>query len=194
MDAAFFGGIPKNQVGAPVVPPIDEIGVDSISVSLHKLPGTPYVNGAVLSKERPMGKFIEYIEQKDTTVSGCRQFQIFSTYQRIKELFERSNPLEYLNSIKFFEDLLRQNGIKYEHEAKSNIFVFKRPSEEICNKYQLCPFVNKKGEKLAHIIIFPEQDKRKLTDFVRLLKFDLSFKRDRTLEKADLQLEKLKMD
>lgn len=156
LDAALYGGIGKNQNSAPVITDLKSLGVDSVSVSLHKFLGASRANGILISLTRDKRKVIDYIGQEDSTLLGSRDFPPFSTLQRIKEFFERKDDNHYIENVDYFKRLLKQRNIAYDtfDDDKCNIFVIDRPSDEICKKYQLTTY-DECGVKKAHVIIFP---------------------------------------
>lgn len=172
LDSALNGGIPLNQKTAPILPSMNELGVDSISVSFHKYFGSPDVHSVVLSKERPTGNEVAYIGQIDETTAGSRSFNPFSTLQRVKENMERSLPGEYEKNINLFEKMLKENNVKFERENLSNTFVIDKPSDEICKHYQLSDFPDGDGKEKAHIIIFPYHEKDIMSKFIEDLSND----------------------
>ena len=171
LDAAFYGGIPKNQEEAPILD-LSELGVDSVSVSLHKYLGNPKVNGVIISNKYKTHKFIDYIGQEDSTYLGSRDFLPFSTYQRVKETFERSDPKEYCTNINLFIEQASKAGMCPERKGKGNIFVIKKPSDELCMKYQLATF-EENNEEFAHIIITPGHKKEDIQNLVADLQKEL---------------------
>lgn len=159
LDAALYGGIPNNQINAPIVPKLEDISVDSIAVSFHKYLGITAVNSVIISRNKGLGNVVSYIGQTDTTTSGSRSFNPFSTLQKLREIFYRSNPDDYSKNTIYFEDILNKHNIKYTREPLSNIFVFNKPSNSICKEFQLSCFKDKGGRQLAHAIIFPYHKK-----------------------------------
>lgn len=155
LDAAHFGGIAKNQTDAPKVERLSELGVDSVAVSMHKFMGTARVNGVLLALDRRDRPIIDYIGQEDSTLLGSRDYLPFSTYQRAREMLLRRDRGHYSANIRYFEDALGEAGVEFERFENSNTFVIKKPSEEICKKYQLATFLDYDGIEKAHIIIFP---------------------------------------
>ena len=155
LDAAHFGGIAKNQEDAPKVEALSDLGVDSIAVSMHKFMGTARVNGVLLALSRRDRPIIDYIGQEDSTFLGSRDYLPFSTYQRSREMLLRRESGHYAENVRYFEEKLTQNGLYFERFEMSNTFVIPEPSEEICKKYQLATFIDSKGERRAHVIIFP---------------------------------------
>lgn len=170
LDAALFGGIPKNQINSPSIQNVKELNIDSISVSLHKYLGSARVNGILIAMERQKRKMVDYIGQEDSTLLGSRDFLPFSTYQRVKEILLRSPETKYCENVKYFEKALIANGIAYERDEKSNIFVVRKPNDEICKKYQLATFSDKNNVEHAHILIFPFHKKHVIDELVSELK------------------------
>ncbi len=156
LDAAHYGGIPGNQQNAPILRDIEALGIDTVAVSFHKYIGTSRVNGIVLAvSERKNRARVDYIGQEDTTLLGSRDYFPLSTYQKVRETVCRTSPHAYERNVTFFEKLLRDYGVPYRRADQGNIFVIDKPSDEICNMYQLADFIDHDGKPCAHIIIFP---------------------------------------
>lgn len=175
IDAALYGGIPNNQINSPAsnIKDITDLNIDSISVSLHKYLGIPKTNGVLLSRSQINNNFIEYIGQTDVTLCGSRDFLPFTTLQKIREQYERSNPDAYNKNITLFENLLRENNINYEKGLENgNIFVLDKPSDYICKKYQLATF-HFNGNEKVHVIIFPFHDSKIMEELVADFKSEL---------------------
>lgn len=170
LDAAMYGGISKNQVDAPILPNMDELGVDSISMSLHKYFGSNGVNSIVIAKTKPTGEQVDYIGVTDSTTSGSRTFSPFSTLQRVVETLERKQPNNYSKNVLYFDNLLKENNIEFLREKNANTFIINKPSDEICKKYQLSVFKDDEGKDKAHIIIFPYHKEDVMKKFVVDLK------------------------
>lgn len=169
VDAALFGGIPNNQLDAPVISDIKSLNIDSISTSLHKYIGVPTVKSVLLSTKEAFGERIDYIGQTDSTTSGSRDIMPFSTRQQVMDILNCSEPCDYKKNIEFFEKCLKDENIKFIRNGKSNIFVVDAPSNEICKKYQLSCFTDKMGKQKAHIIIFPYQDQNIIKELAQEL-------------------------
>ena len=170
LDAAHFGGIAKNQVDAPCVKSLSELGVDSVAVSMHKFMGTARVNGVLLALTRRDRPVIDYIGQEDSTLLGSRDYLPFSTYQRAKEMLLRRESGHYSANIRYFEDKLVANGLNFERFENSNTFVIPKPCEDICKKYQLATFFDGDGYEKAHVIIFPFHKKEIIDELIVDLK------------------------
>lgn len=170
LDAAMYGGIAKNQNNAPVLPDMNELGVDSISISLHKYFGSNGVNSIVVAKTKPKGEHVDYIGITDSTTSGSRTFSPFSTLQRVIETLERKQPNDYSKNVLYFDKLLKENNVPFSREDNSNTFIIDKPSNFICKKYQLSVFKDNDNKEKAHVIIFPHHKE----EIIRELVSDLS--------------------
>ena len=170
LDAALFGGIPKNQIDAPYIKDIKSYGIDSIAVSMHKYMGTSRVNGALLSLTKNDRRIIDYIGQEDSTLLGSRDLLPFSTLQRVKEVLNRHEETHFIENVHYLENRLKEENISFDRFEKSNIFVVNKPNDEICKKYQLASFVDEDGVKKAHIIAFPFHKKEIIDELVNDLK------------------------
>ncbi len=156
VDAAHYGGIPAGQKHAPVLRNAAELGIDTVAVSFHKYIGVSRVNGIVLAlSERQDRQKVDYIGQEDTTLLGSRDYSPLSTYQKVREMMCRTGADEYHKNIRYFASLLDRHGIPYTRAENGNIFVIEKPSDALCNHYQLADFTGADGTARAHIIIFP---------------------------------------
>lgn len=156
MDAALFGGIPNSQKNAPLLLQAKERGVHSVSVSLHKYLGFPDVKSVFVSTQKPQGHTIDYIGQKDTTVTGSRSIPAFALYHHICEQLSESDSTLYERNIRTFAAMLEQKKIPYYLAENSNIFVIDEPSVSTCEDFQLsCFSEDNTFRRRAHIIIFP---------------------------------------
>lgn len=171
VDAAYYGGLPENQVDAPVIHSLDTLNADSISISFHKYLGVPAINSIVLSKHKGSGSYISYIGHHDTTILGSRTFPILSATQRIKEVFERSETDEYCKNVRWMEKQLLDNKIPYHKDGLSNIFVISKPSDFFLKKYHLASFEGKDGKiNCSHIIMNPFHTENEITELINDLK------------------------
>ena len=155
LDAALFGGIPNNQTGAPKIENLKENHVNSVCVSLHKYIGFLEVKSVIVSLEIPKGEYIPYIGQTDTTVSGSRSMPSYTLYNHLTERLTMADEGAYMKNVIFFENLLKERKVKFFRADKSDFFVLDEPSESVCRKYQLSCFTSRRGERKAHVIIFP---------------------------------------
>lgn len=169
VDAALYGGIPNNQKNAPIIENVEKLGIHSISISLHKYIGMPSVRSILLAFEKPLCNSVEYIGQTDTTTSGSRCILPFTTRQQLYDILMFSKENEYSDKVSFFESLLKEHNIPFDRSSKGNIFVIDKPSENLCNKYQLSTFsINIDGHTVdkAHVIIFPYHSYESMKMFI----------------------------
>lgn len=160
LDAAFYGGIPKNQKKSPLITNLKKLDIDSLSVSLHKFIGCSLVGGIVIRKKSEnKNKYISYIGQEDSTFLGSRSILPFSTLYHVNKVLNRSNSEEYNKNIEYFEQKLNENKIKYSKYKKGNIFILYNVKKEIAKKYQLAAL---KHKNTYHIIIMPFHRKAEL--------------------------------
>ena len=169
VDAALYGGIPNNQTEAPILE-INGEEINSISVSLHKYIGVPFVKSVLLSTRKPDSEVVPYIGMSDTTTSGSRDILPFSMRQQVFDVLNLTDKGEYVKNIVIFERLLKEHKIPYIRSGKGNIFVIDKPSDALCKKYQLSTFeiyINNEKVEKAHIIIFPYQIKEIIYELVQ---------------------------
>ena len=172
VDAALFGGIPNNQIDAPLFLNAKERGINSISVSLHKYTGFPDVKSVFVATEKPRGETVAYIGQHDTTVSGSRSIPAFALLNHITEQLNEPDPEQYVRNVHLFESLLKEAQVPYYKAEFSNIFVIDSPSDKLCKKYQLSCF-EEDGKQKAHVIIFASHFLKEMQELVTDLKQDL---------------------
>ena len=155
VDAALSGMI------LPVVddpPPWDfRAGIDSISISGHKMIGSPIPCGVAMANKTNVDRIarrVEYVGWLDTTIAGSRDaitplflWYAFRTVglegfrRRIDACFEVAEyAVERLNGL----------GRSAWRNPNSVIVVFDRPSAQLVGKWQLAP-----QNKLAHVVAMP---------------------------------------
>lgn len=160
LDAAFYGGIPKNQKSAPLIKNLNKLNIDSLSVSLHKYIGCSLVGGVVLGKRiNKKNNYISYIEQEDSTFLGSRSILPYSTLYHVNKVLNRSNCMDYSDNVDYFEYKLKENNIQYKKYKNGNIFILYNIENDIAKKYQLAAL---EIEKAYHIIIMPFHKKKSL--------------------------------
>lgn len=132
-------------------------GADSISISGHKLLGSPLPCGVVLARKTNVDRIarsIEYIGALDTTISGSRSAMapLFLWYrlrtlgrEGCRELVRRSLALA-----DFAIAALAKQGIEAWRHRNSITVVFPRPPAAIMRKWTIAP---RKG--IGHIITLP---------------------------------------
>lgn len=164
LDAAFYGGIPKNQKKAPSIKKISKLNIDSLSVSLHKYIGCSLVGGIVLRRKiKQKNNYISYIEQEDSTFLGSRSILPFSTLYHVNKILNRSNCMEYSDNVCYFEYKLKENNILYTKYKNGNTFILYNIENTIAKKYQLAALETK---NTYHVIIMPFHTKKALDNLI----------------------------
>ncbi len=174
-DAAFFG-----MILPFITDPHDQhfdfrMGIHSISISGHKLIGTPMPCGIVIVLKdlmKNIGNKIEYISSIDNTITGSRSgiSPLFLWYEINCSLKGRFHKLiddclkraEY--SIKRFE----QQGIRAWRNENSMVVVFPRPLEKTIKRWQLAI-----QDDIAHIITLPQVTYKVIDQIVHDVVIDL---------------------
>ncbi|MCG7488014.1 histidine decarboxylase [Vibrio sp. Of14-4] len=153
-----------------------EDGIDSISVSGHKMIGSPIPCGVVLAKRHMVDKVsveVDYISSRDQTISGSRNghnalfmwtaIKSHSTSdwrRKVRLCFEMAD---------YTIDRLQQAGIRAWRNKNSNTVVFPSPSEAVWRKHSLAT-----SRDVAHIITMPHLDCReKLNPLIEDIIYDL---------------------
>lgn len=142
-------------------------GADSISVSGHKLLGSPLPCGVVLARKANVDRIarsIEYIGALDTTIAGSRSAMapLFLWYRLrtlgpagCRAIVDRSLALaDYAIAA------LAKHGIESWRHKNSVTVVFPRPPTGIMRKWILAP-----RKKIAHIITLPHMKEEIIDEF-----------------------------
>jgi histidine decarboxylase len=178
-DAAFFGMI------LPFLPEIESqpfdfrMGIDSIAISGHKLIGTPFPCGVILTKRshvEKIGHAIEYVGIRDTTISGSR-----NGVSPLLLWVELDNALEGKFE-KLIQDCMEKAsyainkfnavGIKAWRNTNSIIVIFTRPSEKTIKRWQLATEGN-----ISHMITLDHVTHQVIDLIVKQVAADLKHKR-----------------
>jgi histidine decarboxylase len=143
-------------------------GADSISISGHKLLGSPVPCGVVLARKAHVDRIarsIEYVGALDTTIAGSRSalgplilwYRLRSLgTEGIHAMVERSMQLA-----DYAVGKLRGIGVEAWRHPNSITVVFPRPPGELMKKWVIAP---KKG--IGHIITLPHVHESIIDEFV----------------------------
>ncbi len=134
-----------------------DAGIDSVSISGHKLIGAPLPCGVVLTK-RPyverVGRAIEYVGVEDTTLSGSRNalapLMIWHAFAQHGYEGFRNIVAGMLDTAEYAVGQFNERGIDAWRHKNSVTVVFPRPRQDVFRKWQMAP----EGE-IAHIITMP---------------------------------------
>ena len=132
-------------------------GADSVAISGHKFIGSPIPCGVVIVKKNyrdRIGQTIPYIGTTDTTITGSRNGHspVFLWYA-IKKLGIEGLKERAVQSMKiaaYVEERLNKIGFNAWRNKNSITVVFRKPSKELCRKWQLAS-----EDNIAHIICMP---------------------------------------
>lgn len=146
-----------------------DAGVDSISISGHKLIGAPLPCGVVVTRKAYMervGRAIEFVGAHDTTLSGSRSALAplmlwYALVSRGEDGF-RKVVGSMLDSAQYAVDLFNKHGIPAWRHRNSVTVVFPRPSAEVIGKWQMAP-----EKQEAHIITMPHVTRQMIEELVQ---------------------------
>lgn len=143
-------------------------GVDSISISGHKMIGAPMPCGVALARKshvERIARSVEYVETLDTTLSGSRNaiaplmlWYAFHTVglegfrRRVQSCFEIAD---------YAIERLKPLGRNPWRHHGSNTVVFDRPDDEIIHRWQLAA-----QHEIAHVLVMPHVDRGRIDRFV----------------------------
>lgn len=132
-------------------------GVDSISVSGHKLIGSPIPCGFALARKKHVNRIaraVEYVGAMDTTINGSRNgitplilwyaFRRMGTEGFTRFVAECERLAEYAIA------QMAKASIPAWRNKNSITVVFPRPHEEVLKRWQIAPY-----QDIAHIITLP---------------------------------------
>ena len=152
-----------------------ESGIDSISISGHKMIGSPIPCGIVLAKKRNVDKIarsIEYVGILDTTLSGSRNaitplFLWYAINKLGREGFTQM-VRQCLETAEYAVNKFKENGIEAWRNTNSVTVVFPRPTERILGKWQLAVY-----EQIGHLITMPHVTREKVDELAEDLVEDM---------------------
>ena len=145
-----------------------DAGIDSISISGHKLLGAPLPCGVVITRKSyvdRVGRAVEYVGVHDTTLSGSRSafapLMIWYALSILGEEGLREIVAGMMDTAEYAVGRFNQAGIPAWRHRNSATVVFPRPSPEVFAKWQIAP----EGSE-AHIITMPHVTRNMLDELV----------------------------
>lgn len=133
-------------------------GIQSVSISGHKVIGSPIPCGIVLALKSNVGRIaraVEYVGTLDSTVSGSRNgFTPILLWYAIKSKGFNGFKKVIRNSLRSAEyavNKMNENGIQAWKNDHAITVVFPKPSKEVCEKWQMAL-----QDGLAHILCMPQ--------------------------------------
>jgi histidine decarboxylase len=143
-------------------------GVDSISISGHKMIGAPMPCGVALARKAHVDRIarsVEYVSSLDTTLSGSRNaiapLLLWYAFKTVGLDGFRDRVQECFRIAEDAVDRLNDLGWNAWRHRFSNTVVFDRPPTEIVRKWQLAV-----EENIAHLLVMPQVDRRRLDGFL----------------------------
>ncbi len=137
-------------------------GIDSISVSGHKLIGSPMPSGVALALRRNVDRVarsVEYVGCMDTTIAGSRNalspLVLWSAIERWGADGLRRRTLRAIDTAAYAVERFHEHGIRAWRHRNSVTVVFPRPDGSIINRWQMAP-----QRDIAHIITMPHVGRR----------------------------------
>lgn len=132
-------------------------GIDSISVSGHKMIGSPMPCGVVLAKKKNVDRIarsVEYVGTLDTTISrsrnGLSPLFLWSAIRKLGPSGFREMVVGCLKMADYAIDRLREKDIDAWRNNNSVTVVFPRPATPVLEKWQIAVF-----RDIGHMITMP---------------------------------------
>ena len=145
-----------------------DAGIDSISISGHKVIGTPLPCGVVITRKayvEKVGRAVEYVGVHDTTLSGSRSafapLMLWYALATIGEGGLRERVRGMLDMADYAIDRFNDRGIPAWRNRNSVTVVFPKPPPEVFAKWQIAP----EGQE-AHIITMPHVTREMIDELV----------------------------
>ena len=143
-------------------------GADSISISGHKMIGSPLPCGLALAKKRfveRVERSVEYVGVLDTTITGSRSgFTPLILWYALRTMGDSglaANARRSLQLARYAVDRFQARGIDAWRNKNSVTVVFPRPAESVMAKWVVAP-----NREIGHIIALPHMDEEVIDRFV----------------------------
>jgi histidine decarboxylase len=161
--------IPYIDAAPPAIRPSFRHAIDSISVSGHKMIGTPMPCGVLVAKRchvERIASAVAYLRSNDTTLMGSRNghavLAIWSRFMGHGHDGYRRDADVCATRAHALTNMLKTVGVPACCNPFSLTVVFPQPSEQIVKTYQLACY---KGE--AHVVVMPNVTVSLLERFVK---------------------------
>ena len=143
-------------------------GVDSLSISGHKLIGAPLPCGIAMAKKSHVDRIarsVEYVGVNDTTIMGSRSaFSPLVLWYALKKLHEEGLRKIVYRSLELADYAIGQLagiGVKAWRNENSITVVFPRPPDSLMEEWVIAP-----AGDIAHIITLPHVRREIIDSFV----------------------------
>ncbi len=175
LDAALGGMITPFLIDRPLRLDFSIPEVDSLSVSFHKRIGIPVPGSLFLIRKSSLNSchsksYIEDYESFDNTIPGSRDgLAPFITLMKLKKfgvngMIERTNKV--LERAKWFDSLLKDNGIFSIRNKYSPCIYFEAFCEKILKEYHMPIYRKENGKKFTHIFTMEHVQEQELYTFL----------------------------
>ena len=131
-----------------------DAGIDSVSISGHKLIGSPLPCGVTITKRdyvSRVARSIEYVGVLDTTLPGSRSafapLMLWYAFERYGTDGFQKMVQEMLSVAEYAVQRFNDSGIPAWRNKNSVTVVFPNPSREVLLKWQIAPY-----QEIAHVI------------------------------------------
>ena len=145
-----------------------DAGIDSISISGHKLIGAPLPCGVVLTRKsyvERVGRAIEYVGVHDTTLSGSRNgfapLMLWYALARLGDDGLRGLVTGMLDTAEYAVAEFNKRGIPAWRHRNSATVVLPRPAPAVFMKWQIAP----EGD-VTRIVTMPHVTRRMIDELV----------------------------
>lgn len=142
-------------------------GVDSLSISGHKMIGAPLPCGVALARKAHVDRIarsVEYVGVMDTTISGSRNsitpLMMWTAFRRLGYEGMKRRARQSLDTAAYAVDSLRAAGIDAWRNRNSITVVFPRPPQAIFEKWTIAPH-----RKIGHMITMPHVTRDVIDEF-----------------------------
>ena len=143
-------------------------GVDSLSISGHKLIGAPLPCGVALARKAHVDRIarsVEYVGVNDTTIMGSRSaFSPLILWYALKKLHEEGLANITRRSLELADYAiaeLKKIGVAAWRNLNSITVVFPRPPDSLMEKWVIAP-----DREIGHIITLPHVSTAIIDEFV----------------------------
>ena len=143
-------------------------GIDSISVSGHKMVGSPMPCGVVLAKKKNVDRIarsVEYVGTLDTTISGSRNglspLFLWSAIRKLGRSGFREMVVGCLKTADYAIERFRAEGVDAWRNNNSVTVVFPRPAPAVLKKWQIAV-----SEDVGHMITMPHVTRELVDELV----------------------------
>lgn len=146
-----------------------DAGIDSISISGHKMPGVPMPCGVVIARQENVSRIassVEYIGTSDTTLSGSRNgltpIYLWHVIKTLGKEGFKEIITDCQEKAEYAINLFAKSGVKAWRHKNSLTVIFPRQAENILKKWQIA---TQKDE--AHLITMPHVTRENIEAFIR---------------------------